>query len=113
MHCWMGHKQPLICVESGVWRSLVARSVRVGEVPSSNLGTPIEHGGTGGSVPPWIPLCVRRRARLFLEANERLGEAGPVIPVTHAERQSCSPSAPQREAGFFMREEQNGQPPDA
>jgi hypothetical protein len=24
-----------------VWRSLVARSVRVGEVPSSNLGTPI------------------------------------------------------------------------
>ena len=25
----------------GVWRSLVARSVRVGEVPSSNLGTPI------------------------------------------------------------------------
>src|SRR5918992_192813 len=26
----------------GVWRSLVARSVRVGEVPSSNLGTPIE-----------------------------------------------------------------------
>ena len=26
---------------SGVWRSLVARSVRVGEAPSSNLGTPI------------------------------------------------------------------------
>jgi hypothetical protein len=25
----------------GVWRSLVARSVRVGEVPSSNLGTPM------------------------------------------------------------------------
>ena len=24
-----------------MWRSLVARSVRVGEVPSSNLGTPI------------------------------------------------------------------------
>ena len=33
----------------GVWRSLVARSVRVGEVPSSNLGTPIEGGGTPGS----------------------------------------------------------------
>jgi hypothetical protein len=30
----------------GVWRSLVARSVRVGEVPSSNLGTPTECGGT-------------------------------------------------------------------
>ena len=34
----------------GVWRSLVARSVRVGEVPSSNLGTPIDHGGTS-----WFP----------------------------------------------------------
>ena len=33
----------------GVWRSLVARSVRVGEVPSSNLGTPIERGGAHGS----------------------------------------------------------------
>lgn len=29
----------------GVWRSLVARSVRVGEVPSSNLGTPIAARG--------------------------------------------------------------------
>ena len=28
----------------GVWRSLVARSVRVGEVPSSNLGTPMRAG---------------------------------------------------------------------
>jgi hypothetical protein len=25
----------------GAWRSLVARTVRVGEVPSSNLGAPI------------------------------------------------------------------------
>src|SRR5262249_29258580 len=32
---------PLPCPGLGVWRSLVARSVRVGEVPSSNLGTPI------------------------------------------------------------------------
>ena len=32
----------------GVWRSLVARSVRVGEVPSSNLGTPIEEWGNPG-----------------------------------------------------------------
>ena len=30
---------------SGVWRSLVARSVRVGEVPSSNLGTPMRCRG--------------------------------------------------------------------
>ena len=36
-----GLSQPLTCGLLGVWRSLVARSVRVGEVPSSNLGTPI------------------------------------------------------------------------
>src|SRR5438105_6059447 len=38
----------------GVWRSLVARSVRVGEVPSSNLGTPIARGGT------WFPRPLLR-----------------------------------------------------
>jgi hypothetical protein len=38
----------------GVWRSLVARSVRVGEVPSSNLGTPINRGGN--RVSPAGPL---------------------------------------------------------
>ena len=31
----------------GVWRSLVARSVRVGEVPSSNLGTPMKFRALG------------------------------------------------------------------
>src|SRR4029450_5799400 len=36
----------------GVWRSLVARSVRVGEVPSSNLGTPIERRHMFDTVPP-------------------------------------------------------------
>src|SRR6185503_7730556 len=35
-------------VALGVWRSLVARSVRVGEVPSSNLGTPIDVGEPHG-----------------------------------------------------------------
>ena len=44
------HGRTLPCVGLGVWRSLVARSVRVGEAPSSNLGTPItSHGGTPGS----------------------------------------------------------------
>jgi hypothetical protein len=44
-----------LCV-LGVWRSLVARSVRVGEVPSSNLGTPIETRGNPGSpVGPSLP----------------------------------------------------------
>ena len=38
----------------GVWRSLVARSVRVGEVPSSNLGTPIARGRPRGR-PPKLP----------------------------------------------------------
>src|SRR5688572_17786253 len=43
----------------GVWRSLVARSVRVGEVPSSNLGTPMEYGGTPGSpVGPLLATAV-------------------------------------------------------
>ena len=39
----------------GVWRSLVARSVRVGEAPSSNLGTPIHRGGK----PRFPPACPR------------------------------------------------------
>jgi hypothetical protein len=30
------------CESVGAWRSLVARTVRVGEVPSSNLGAPIK-----------------------------------------------------------------------
>ena len=44
----------LPCVGLGVWRSLVARSVRVGEAPSSNLGTPITSVGEP-LVPPWAP----------------------------------------------------------
>ena len=42
----------------GVWRSLVARSVRVGEVPSSNLGTPI--GARGHGTPERLPLTQSR-----------------------------------------------------
>ena len=40
----------------GVWRSLVARSVRVGEVPSSNLGTPMCAAGAlpAGRRPPLL-----------------------------------------------------------
>ena len=36
----------------GVWRSLVARSVRVGEAPSSNLGTPIRRPGASDLLSP-------------------------------------------------------------
>jgi hypothetical protein len=43
----------------GVWRSLVARSVRVGEVPSSNLGTPTWAWGNPGS--PTSPLLASDR----------------------------------------------------
>src|SRR5580765_4850984 len=44
--------EPLRYAPPGVWRSLVARSVRVGEVPSSNLGTPM---GVGEPVVPLTP----------------------------------------------------------
>ena len=47
----------------GVWRSLVARSVRVGEVPSSNLGTPIapeKSQACGASPSAGSVLCVIR-----------------------------------------------------
>ena len=47
-------------VALGVWRSLVARSVRVGEVPSSNLGTPIGRGGNDVS-PTSLLLFARAR----------------------------------------------------
>ncbi len=39
-----GNRYSWACL--GVWRSLVARSVRVGEVRSSNLRTPIAAGET-------------------------------------------------------------------
>ena len=48
----------------GVWRSLVARSVRVGEVPSSNLGTPTGARGNLRVPPrPVPPVRVRDSAR--------------------------------------------------
>ena len=57
----------------GVWRSLVARSVRVGEVPSSNLGTPtFRKAGIRGSgfLPRESPLAckVGTYPRLVLRA---------------------------------------------
>src|SRR5204862_4862502 len=45
----------------GVWRSLVARSVRVGEAPSSNLGTPTSVGEP--RVPPRAPSFFVTSAR--------------------------------------------------
>ncbi len=45
------------CWAFGAWRSLVARTVRVGEVPSSNLGAPIKE-----------PLLTRG----FLRSRDRL-----------------------------------------
>ena len=51
---------------SGAWRSLVARTVRVGEVPSSNLGAPIPRPGGGNGVCARIvtrPLPWPRRGR--------------------------------------------------
>src|SRR6185437_2920738 len=49
-------RPPATLQPPGVWRSLVARSVRVGEVPSSNLGTPITAWGqTRGGLTPLLP----------------------------------------------------------
>jgi HAD superfamily hydrolase (TIGR01549 family) len=53
-----------------VWRSLVARSVRVGEVRSSNLRTPIDAGETGVS-----PARVSRVAARVPEAAHAAREA--------------------------------------
>ena len=53
----------------GVWRSLVARSVRVGEVPGSNPGTPISpcHGPPlrGGPL-PWRACSTGQPVALWL-----------------------------------------------
>ena len=55
-----------------MWRSLVARSVRVGEVPSSNLGTPTEYGGNSRF--PREPFVTE-------PARTRDGPGGTVDPV--------------------------------
>src|SRR6476619_8478444 len=45
----------------GVWRSLVARSVRVGEAPSSNLGTPTSPQSVGSaSADPTLAISLKR-----------------------------------------------------
>src|SRR6266498_3025443 len=54
----------------GVWRSLVARSVRVGEVPSSNLGTPMLVKGNRRF--PREKLFDRVRARVGPLADQQL-----------------------------------------
>jgi hypothetical protein len=41
----------------GAWRSLVARTVRVGEVPGSNPGAPIGAGGGAVGVNMQLPPC--------------------------------------------------------
>src|SRR5215210_5704905 len=74
----------------GVWRSLVARSVRVGEVPSSNLGTPISPlqltvDDRGAAVLDVVESSVcrdlarLRRAKAELEP-ERLRARGDCLP---------------------------------
>ena len=66
---------------SGVWRSLVARSVRVGEVPSSNLGTPMRFRsrstGSRAAVGSGHDGAVRPRVRRALRAagGHRAGAA--------------------------------------
>src|ERR671915_1473434 len=57
----------------GVWRSLVARSVRVGEVPSSNLGTPTASRGN-----PWFPREPPPRGRAV--GRSSAGPAQLLVP---------------------------------
>ena len=64
----------------GVWRSLVARSVRVGEVPSSNLGTPMTSTGEppGSPVSPSLPAptwLTGLRSGRFSERSHGLARA--------------------------------------
>jgi len=72
----------------GVWRSLVARSVRVGEVPSSNLGTPIfsshrpESGVRREGAGPG-DCGENRRALELVEPIEKAGD-GVVEVAQHA-----------------------------
>ena len=58
----------------GVWRSLVARSVRVGEVPSSNLGTPIRPQGRN----PLADSC--REYRLRRGTSLKASASRPQLP---------------------------------
>ena len=53
------------CKRVGAWRSLVARTVRVGEVPSSNLGAPIFL---------WPVLRIPAAMPLILSSSGALGE---------------------------------------
>src|SRR3954465_8992036 len=57
----------------GVWRSLVARSVRVGEVPSSNLGTPIHEGSH------WLPSLFSGRPHARPEFRSTLRGRGGAV----------------------------------
>ena len=59
----------------GVWRSLVARSVRVGEVPSS---TRAPRALPGGRAAPRLPMSARTRVLAFLDA-----ELETAIATTH------------------------------
>ena len=94
-----------------MWRSLVARSVRVGEVPSSNLGTPI---GAWGN--PWFPHeprsggqealdCVKARLRALADHEmatvrhrPQRGSQAPRVVERVRERKLGIARAPEDEA---------------
>ena len=71
----------------GVWRSLVARSVRVGEVPSSNLGTPIASVEEGARGEPWFP---RAKAGSALRSGRRGPQLKSGHPIYRAVRPPCA-----------------------
>ena len=83
----------------GAWRSLVARTVRVGEVPGSNPGAPISrHLSLAGCVtwPPDVPSTIRRPVpcQRGSAACEIGAPSAPSTLFIEKERAPCSGSAP-------------------
>jgi hypothetical protein len=73
------------CVGVGAWRSLVARTVRVGEVPSSNLGAPIAFKN-------------REQPRIRAKNPRKLGIGGSVFARVRACSWVWKPQTDRRES---------------
>ena len=91
--CAAGSASPVPLRRLGVWRSLVARSVRVGEAPSSNLGTPIAlHAWSRGlaTAPGLLPIlaCVLRA--VVFDVDFTLARPGPDLGARRATASSAA-----------------------
>ncbi len=81
-----------VCV--GAWRSLVARAVRVGEVPGSNPGAPIgsccAKVSEYGRIPPKRLRLAGQCSRHFVDARRTLGRRGTAESALRSVLRSCS-----------------------